>query len=228
MKHPALIKAKLIKRYKRFLCDVLLENGETATVHCANSGSMLGLVKDGFDVYLSMAANPNNKLKYKLELIDDGSSLVGVNTQLTNKLAAEGFAGKLIKPLENYSSIQAEVKYGASRIDFLLDGNCFVEVKNITLKRKAHMAEFPDAITQRGSKHLLELINAVKSGRRAVSLYIVQRTDTQYFKIAKDIDPVYYKNFMQAKEAGVEFLCYDCSINLNTININKPLEIIYE
>ncbi|MDR2007811.1 MAG: DNA/RNA nuclease SfsA [Alphaproteobacteria bacterium] len=227
MQQPILLKATLIKRYKRFLADVRLENGEIHTAHCANSGSMLGLVHEGNTVYLSHA-KAENKLKYKLEMIDDGSSLVGVNTHLANKIAAEGFSNKLIKPLEDYNNIRAEVSHGASRIDFCLDNTCFVEVKSTTLKRQQGIAEFPDSPTARGAKHLNELINIVQEGKRAINLYIVQRTDCTRFKIAKDIDSLYYKNFMLARSAGVEFLCYDCDINLNTITINKPIEIIYD
>ncbi|MDR0484054.1 MAG: DNA/RNA nuclease SfsA [Alphaproteobacteria bacterium] len=232
MKQPNLIKAKFLKRYKRFLVDVLLENNEITTVHCANSGSMMGLLNEGNTVYISPATNPLNKLKYKLELIDDGSSLVGVNTHLANKLAHEAFAEKLITPLENYDIIKPEVKHLNSRFDFFLSNNlgenCFVEIKSITLKRKQNIAEFPDSPTVRGSKHLTDLIEIVKNGGRAINLYIIQRNDANYFKIAKSIDPKYYENFMLAKHSGVEFLCYSCDINLNTIKINQPIEIIYE
>ncbi len=234
MQQPSLIKAKLLKRYKRFLVDVILENGEIVTTHCANSGSMIGLLKEGNIVYITPSTNPVNKLKYKLEFIDDGSSIVGVNTHLTNKLVNEALNEKLIQYLSHFDDFHPEIKYNNSRFDFLISNSkeekCFVEVKNVTLKREPLIAEFPDAKTERGAKHLQDLTNVVldSNGINAVNLYIIQRTDVEYFRIAKDIDPKYYKNFILAKNSGVKFLCYNCDINLNRIKINKEIEIIYD
>ena len=234
MKQPPLIKTKLIKRYKRFLVDVELENGDIVTVHCANSGSMMGLLTAGNTVYITPSINPENKLKYKLEFVENNSSMVGVNTHLTNKLVHEALENKLIEQLKHFDIIRPETKYNNSRFDFFLSNSngeqAFVEVKNVTLLREPRIAEFPDAKTERGAKHLSDLVNVVQNEENisAYNLYIVQRTDSKQFKIAKDIDPKYYENFMIAKNAGVKFLCYDCDINLDTITVNKELEIIYE
>lgn len=234
MKNPILIKANFIKRYKRFLADVELENGEVVTTHCANSGSMMGLLQEGNKVYITPSTNPTNKLKYKLEIINDGSSLVGINTHLTNKLVHEALKNKNISELAKYSEIRPETKYGNSRFDFFLSNQegekCFAEVKNVTLKRENKIAEFPDAKTERGAKHLDDLINVAldKTIANAYNIYIIQRNDIDYFRIAKDIDPKYYESFIKAKNSGVKFLCYACNVNLNEIKITKEIEIIYE
>ncbi len=232
MLQPHLIKAKLIKRYKRFLADVQLDTGEIVTVHCANSGSMMGLLTAGNTVYITPSTNPDNKLKYKLEFIENNSSMVGVNTHLTNKLVHEALIENEIDALRHFDIIRPETKYNNSRFDFFLSNTkgeqAFVEVKNVTLLREPQLAEFPDATTDRGAKHLAELVNVASQGISAYNIYIIQRTDTSKFRIAKDIDPKYYENFINAREQGVKFLCYDCDINLDTIKINKEIEIIYE
>ena len=227
----SLIKGNLIKRYKRFFVDVKI-NKEIVTAHCPNTGSMKGLLDEGNEVYLLQNDNPKRKLKYGLEIIKAKNKLVGVNTHLANKIVNHGLTNNLINELKNNDSIKQEVFFNKeTRFDFLLQKNkqkIFVEVKNVTLFRDKKTAEFPDAITSRGSKHLLELIDAIKKGYKAYLIYLVQIQNMEYFKIAKDIDIEYNKNYLIAKKAGVNFLAYRCKINSKEILIDKKLEIIDE
>ena len=227
----SLIKGNLIKRYKRFFVDVKI-NKEVVTAHCPNTGSMKGLLDEGNEVYLLQNDNPKRKLKYGLEIIKAKNKLVGVNTHLANKIVNHGLTNNLIIELKNNDSIKQEVFFNKeTRFDFLLQKNkqkIFVEVKNVTLFRDKKTAEFPDAITSRGSKHLLELIDAIKKGYKAYLIYLVQIQNMKYFKIAKDIDIEYNKNYLIAKKAGVNFLAYRCKINSKQILIDKKLEIIDE
>ena len=226
-----LIKGKLIKRYKRFFTDVRL-NKEVVTAHCPNTGSMKGLLDEGNEVYIMKHDDPKRKLKYSLELIKAKNNLVGVNTHLANKIANHGIKNNLIKELKNNDLIKPEVFFNKeTRFDFLIEKNkqkSFVEVKNVTLFRDKKTAEFPDAITSRGSKHLLALIDAIKKGYKSYLLFLVQIENMENFKIAKDIDYEYYKNFLLAKKAGVNFLAYKCKLNTKEIVINKKLKMIYE
>ena len=225
----SLIKGNLIKRYKRFFVDVKL-NKEIVTAHCPNTGSMKGLLDEGNEVYLLQNDNPKRKLKYGLEIIKAKNKLVGVNTHLANKIVNHGLTNNLINELKNNDSIKQEVFFNKeTRFDFLLQKNkqkIFVEVKNVTLFRDKKTAEFPDAITSRGSKHLLELIDAIKKGYKAYLIYLVQIQNMKYFKIAKDIDKEYHKNYLTAKKAGVNFLAYRCDISSKRIFIDKKLKII--
>ncbi len=226
-----LIKGTLIKRYKRFLSDIELEDGEVITAHCANSGSMMGLKDPGSDVWLSPSNNPKRKLKYTWELVDTRSSLVGINTALPNKIVTEAISSDQIEPLTGYETIRNEVKYGEkSRIDILLsaDGksDCYVEVKSVTLSRQGNLAEFPDAVTSRGTKHLGELANMVENGHRAAMFYLVQRMDCERFTIAEDIDPIYREAFSDARQRGVEVYCYDCNISPEGINIRQSIPVV--
>ena len=227
----SLIKGNLIKRYKRFFVDVKI-NKEIVTAHCPNTGSMKGLLDEGNEVYLLQNDNPKRKLKYGLEIIKAKNKLVGVNTHLANKIVNHGLTNNLIKELKNNNSIKQEVFFNKeTRFDFLLKRNkqkIFVEVKNVTLFRDKKTAEFPDAITSRGSKHLLELIDAIKKGYKAYLIYLVQIQNMEYFKIAKDIDIEYNKNYLIAKKAGVNFLAYKCKINSKQILIDKKLKILDE
>ena len=227
----SLIKGNLIKRYKRFFVDVKI-NKEVVTAHCPNTGSMKGLLDEGNEVYLLQNDNPKRKLKYSLEIIKAKNKLVGVNTHLANKIVNHGLTNNLIDELKNNNSIKQEVFFNKeTRFDFLLQKNkqkIFVEVKNVTLFRDKKTAEFPDAITSRGSKHLLELIDAIKKGYKAYLIYLVQIQSMEYFKIAKDIDIEYNKNYLIAKKAGVNFLAYRCKINSKQILIEKKLEILDE
>lgn len=227
----SLIKGKLIKRYKRFFTDIEL-NKEVVTAHCPNTGSMMGLLEEGNEVYLLKNDDPKRKLKYGLEIIKSRGNLVGVNTHMANKIAHHGLKNNLIKELKNNDDIKAEVFFNKeTRFDFLIEKNkqkIFMEVKNVTLFRNKNTAEFPDAITSRGSKHLLTLIDAIRKGYKCYLLFLVQIENMEYFRIAKDIDSEYYKNYLIARKAGVNFLAYRCKISSKEILIDKKLKIIDE
>ena len=227
----SLIKGKLIKRYKRFFVDVKI-NKEIVTAHCPNTGSMKGLLDEGNDVYVLKNNDPKRKLKYGLEIIKAQKNLVGVNTHMANKIVDHGLKNNLIKELKNNNQIKAEVFFNKeTRFDFLVEKKkqkSFIEVKNVTLFRDKKTAEFPDAITTRGSKHLLALIDAIKEGYKTYLIFLVQIENMEYFKIAKDIDNEYYKNYLIAKKAGVNFLAYRCNISSKKIFIEKKLKIINE
>ena len=234
MKFPdPLIPGKLIKRYKRFLADVELADGTVVTAHCANSGSMLCVKDEGAKVWLSPARNPDRKLKYTWEMIQIGETLVGINTQWPNRIAEEAVLAERIPELAGYETLRREVKYGKnSRIDLLLEDpkrpTCYVEVKSVTLRRGTgpdDPLEFPDAVTVRGTKHLVELSDMVKQGHRAVMLYLAQRNDGPHLSIAADIDPAYDKALKAAMKAGVEVLCYDCTLDLHGIELAAPVEL---
>ena len=225
----SLIKGKLIKRYKRFFADVKINN-QIVTAHCPNTGSMMGLLEEGNEVYLLKNDNPKRKLKYGLEIIKAKKNLVGVNTHMANKIVHHGLSNNLIKELKENETIQAEVFFNKeTRFDFLAKKNgqkSFIEVKNVTLFRDKLTAEFPDAITSRGSKHLLTLIDAIKKGYKAYLIFLVQIQNMEKFKIARDIDSEYYKNYLKAQKAGVNFLAYRCKITAKEILIEKKIKII--
>jgi sugar fermentation stimulation protein A len=225
----ALIKGKLIKRYKRFFADVKVGK-EIITAHCPNTGSMKGLLDEGNEVLVSKNDNPKRKLKYTLEIIKVKKKLVGVNTHFANKIAFHGLSNNLVKEITNNDSIKPEVFFDKeTRFDFLVKKNkqeIFVEVKNVTLCRNEKTAEFPDAVTSRGSKHLKALIEAIKKGYKSYLLFLVQIQGVSSFKIAKDIDKEYYENYLLAKKSGVIFLAYQCKISPNEIKIEKKLKII--
>lgn len=222
--HP-LTPGVLIQRYKRFFADVQLSDGRCVVAHCPNSGSMLGVKEPGSKVWLSATQGP--KLAWRWEIIEIGNSKVGINTLLPNRIVVEALDEKKIPELIGYDSVRREVAYGTnSRVDLLLTGSvmCFVEIKNVTLRR-GDRAEFPDAVTERGTKHLRELAQETRKGNRAVMIYIVQRTDCKQFSIAADIDPVYAKTFEAATKAGVEALCYQCIIKETEITLDKALPV---
>ena len=225
----SLIKGKLIKRYKRFFTDVKLDK-EIVTAHCPNTGSMKGLLDEGNDVYLLPNNDPKRKLKYGLEIIKTRKNLVGVNTHMANRIAQHALENNLIKELKNNDLIKPEVFFNKeTRFDFLIEKNkqkSFVEVKNVTLFRNENTAEFPDAVTSRGTKHLLTLIDAIKKGYKSYLIFLVQIQNMEKFKIAKDIDKEYYNNYLIAKKAGVNFLAYQCKINSKEIKIDKKIKII--
>ena len=227
----SLLKGKLIKRYKRFFVDVKL-NKEIITAHCPNTGSMKGLLDKGNEVYLFKNDDPKRKLKYGLEIIKTRKKLVGINTHMANKIVNHGLKNNLIKQLQNNDKIKPEVFFKKdTRFDFLVEKNkqkIFIEVKNVTLFRDKKTAEFPDAITTRGSKHLLALIDAIKKGYKAYLIFLVQIQNMENFKIARDIDSEYYKNYLTAKKAGVNFFAYRCKINSKEILIDKKIKIINE
>ena len=236
MRFPApLFPAILVRRYKRFLADVVLPSGETVTVHCANPGSMIGLAQPGARVWLSTSANPRRKLAHSWELIEidfgAGAELVGINTAHPNALAAEAIAAGAIPELDGYDVIRREVRYGtSSRVDFLLHGlgrpPCYVEIKNVHLMRRAGLAEFPDAVTKRGAKHLGELSDMVAAGARAVMLFLIQIGSARRFALARDIDPAYGRAFDAARAAGVEAIAYRCGISHDGIEVVEPVSIL--
>jgi len=223
----------LIKRYKRFLADVKLADGEVVTAHCANSGSMLSLKDEGNEVWLSPATNPKAKLNYKWEIVKADNVMVGINTSLPNKLVEEAILDGTIIELQGYKNLRREMKYGKnSRIDLFLsdhqDGrpDCYVEVKSVTLSRDQNIGEFPDSVTSRGTKHLRELQDMVVDGHRSVMLYLVQRHDITSFKVASDIDPTYADALKVAKDNGVEAYCYICEVTPTAINVDRSIPIL--
>ena len=206
--NKSLIKGKLLKRYKRFFADIKLKK-EVVTAHCPNTGSMMGLLNEGNEVFISKNDDPKRKLKYTLEIIKVKKNLIGVNTHFANKIAFHGLSNNLIKEISNNDNIKAEVFFNKeTRFDFLIEKNkqkIFVEVKNVTLFRDEKVAEFPDSITLRGSKHLKTLIEATKKGYKTYLLFLVQIENVEHFKIAKDIDREYYKNYLLAKKPVLTF-----------------------
>ncbi len=236
MRFPTpLIPAKLIKRYKRFLADVVLPDGSEITAHVANPGSMLGLMEPGSRIWLSKSDSPGRKLPYGWELIEvdfgSGSELVGVNTGHPNKLVAEALERGKIAGLGGYPRIRREVRYGeASRVDFVLerDGqpSCFLEVKNVHMMRAPGRAEFPDSVTERGAKHLNELAREAKGGARSVLLFLVQIGSAESVALARDIDPAYGVAFDRALAAGVEAMALRCRISTDGIEVEGPVPVL--
>lgn len=227
---PTLIETKLVKRYKRFLADVELADGEIITVHCANPGSMMGLTEPGNRAWISDSQNPKRKLRYSLEIIEVNGVMVGVNTSHPNKLARETLENGLIPELSGFDNIRTEVKYGKnSRIDILLekqnDKDIFVEVKNVHFVRTSGIHEFPDSVTARGAKHLMEMANEVNKGNRAAMVYIIQRNDGDVFKLANDLDPEYAKAFKYAASQGVEAYAVCCDVRTDGIDANRLVTI---
>lgn len=227
---PPLIKTKLIKRYKRFLADVELADGSQITVHCANPGSMLGLTEPGIEAWISDSQNPKRKLRYSLEMVKVGDTMVGVNTNAPNKLAVEAINEGIVPSLTGYETMRREVKYGTnSRIDILLqDANkadTYVEVKNVHFVRNEGIHEFPDSVTERGAKHLDEMSREIANGNRAVMLYIVQRNDGDRFRFAEDLDPNYVEAFRRAHKAGVEAFAVRCDVQPDRIHAKDLLQI---
>ena len=224
-----LLQGTFIKRYKRFFVNINFGD-KIITAHCPNTGSMMGLLNKGNKTWFSESNNPKRKLKYSLEIIEVEKNLVGINTLLTNKLVFEALNLKKIKKLTEFDNIKTEVKFSNStRFDFLISNSkekCFLEVKNVTLLRNKKIAEFPDAITSRGTKHLYELINAKKKGFQSCILYLIQRQDCKSFKIANDIDRDYKNAFDKALKAGVKILCYDCKIDYKEVKINNQINLI--
>ena len=223
-----LIPGVLIKRYKRFFVDIKLKD-KKITAHCPNTGSMMGLLNPGNKVWVTKSDNKNRKLKYTLQIIKANNAVVGVNTHLTNKIVNEALIKNRIKEFAFDKIIQKEVKYNQNtRFDFLIKKNkfkFFVEVKNVTLSRKKGLAEFPDAITLRGAKHIKELMDATEKGYKAFILFVIQRDDCKNFSIAKDIDNEYSKLLTLASKNKVKVLCYDCKFSTKGIKLGKKINI---
>ena len=223
-----LISGLFIKRYKRFFVDIKISN-KIITAHCPNTGSMYGLLKKGNKVWISKSNNPNRKLKYTLEIIEDENSKVGVNTHSTNKIVYHALQNNLIEGFDNILEIKQEVKFGLNtRFDFLVSSKkykAFIEVKNVTLSREKDLAEFPDAITTRGLKHINELLKASKKNYKIFILYLIQRDDCKSFAIAKDIDPNYSNALSKAVKNKLNILCYDCKFSSKGIKLNSKIEL---
>ena len=221
----SLIKGKLVKRYKRFFADIKV-NKEILTAHCPNTGSMMGLLDQNNNVWISKNDDPKRKLKFTLEIIKVNKKLIGVNTHRANRIVEDGLKNKLFKEFKSIKIIKPEFKFSDdTRFDFLCDKN-IIEVKNVTLNRNVDLAEFPDAITSRGSKHLIKLINSIKKGYKPYVLFLTQIQGINNFKIAKDIDDNYYQNYLKAKKAGVKFLAYRCHLSSKEIKIEKKIKVI--
>lgn len=236
MKFPTpLVRGHLVRRYKRFLADVELDSGETITATCSNTGSMLGLATPGAPVWLSVSDSPTRKYAHTWEMVEadlgQGPTLVGINTNHPNRLVAEAVTAQAIPELTGYATLRREVKYGvSSRIDLLLEdpakSPAYVEIKNVHLSRTAGLAEFPDSVTERGTKHLGELASMVEAGHRAVMVYLIQRADAERFTLAADIDPRYAAAYVEARAAGVEAIAYACTLTPEEITIARSVPII--
>jgi sugar fermentation stimulation protein A len=225
-----LLPATLVRRYKRFLADAELPDGTVVTAHCPNPGAMLGLAEEGMRIYLRHAPSPKRKLAYSWRLSEADGTLVGIDTALPNKLAEEAILSGKIAELSGFDRLRREVPYGkSSRIDILLETDGapphFVEVKNVHLRRRPGLAEFPDCVTKRGAKHLDELADRVAEGERASMLYLVQRGDCDRFALAADLDPGYAEAFAAARAQGVQMLCYACRIEPSGISVERALPV---
>lgn len=225
---PPLLPGRLVQRYKRFLADVRLPDGEIITAHCPNPGRMIGCAEPGWEVALSYHPSPRRKLPYTLEMVHNGETWIGVNTHRANEVVAEALAAGQIPELRGYPELRREVRYGErSRVDFWLngpEGACFVEVKSVTL-RAGEGCRFPDAITQRGSRHLEELLAVKQQGARAVMLFVLQRDDGAWFAPAEDIDPVYARSLRSAAVQGVEILAYRARLNPRTWLLSQAVPL---
>ena len=223
----SLIKGKLLKRYKRFFADIKV-NSKIITAHCPNTGSMQGLLDEGNEVLVTEHDDPKRKLKFTLEIIKAKKKYVGVNTHRANKIVNHGLEKKLISEFKTIKNIKPEFKFSDdTRFDFLCD-NYLIEVKNVTLFRENDIAEFPDAVTSRGTKHLNMLIKSIKEGYKPYVLFLTQIQNINNFRIAKDIDHIYFENYEKAKKAGVKFLAYRCKLSSKEIKIEKKINIIDE
>ena len=220
-----LIKGKLVKRYKRFFTDIEVNN-KIVTAHCPNTGSMKGLLDEGNEVLVTEHNDPKRKLKFTLEIIKAKKRYIGVNTHRANKIVNHGLENKLISEFKGIKNIKPEFKFSDdTRFDFLCD-NYLIEVKNVTLFRENDIAEFPDAVTSRGTKHLNMLIKSVKKGYKPYVLFLTQIQNINNFRIAKDIDHIYFENYKKAKKAGVKFLAYRCKLSSKEIKIEKKINIL--
>jgi len=226
-----LVPGRLIRRYKRFLADVLLDTGETVVTHVANPGAMLGLAEPGMRVWLSRSDSRTRTLPWSLELVEADGTIVGIHTGHPNRLVAEAITAGAIPELAGYATVRREVAYGTnSRVDFLLSApdrpDAYVEVKNVHLSRRKGRAEFPDSVTARGAKHLAELAKVAERGERAVMLYLVQRGDAEAMSLARDIDPAYAKAFDRALASGVEAIAYACRVTKVEIEVERTLPVL--
>ncbi len=223
---------RLVQRYKRFFADVLLDDGREITTHCPNPGAMLGLNTPGLGAWVSAADGPKRKLPWTLELVEVDGGLAGINTLHPNRIVAEALAANAIPEVAGYTSHRREVRFGeASRVDFLLEAPdrppCWLEVKNVHLRRTDTLAEFPDCVAARSSKHLRELSREVADGARAVQFFVIQRTDCDRFAACAELDPTYAAGLDAAAQAGVEVLCYRCDISPTAITLADRIPWIH-
>jgi sugar fermentation stimulation protein A len=232
MRFPTpLVRARLVRRYKRFLADIALEDGRAVTAHCPNPGSMMGLAEPGADIWVEPNDDPRKKLRFGWRLVElAGGHLAGIDAGLPNRIVAEALAADRIPALSGYAAIRPEQRYGKrSRVDFLLSGpgrvDAYVEVKNVHLRRGDDWAEFPDCVTTRGTRHLQELTRIAATGGRAVMLYVVQRNDCARFRLAGDLDPAYAQAFDAARAAGVEMLCHGTTISRTGVDLAGALPV---
>lgn len=220
----------LLKRYKRFMADIKLKNGEIITAHCANSGSMKTCTEPGWKVVVSDSQNPKRKLRFTWEMVHNGKCWIGINTQLANKIVKEALEKNQIPELVGYERIITEKKYGEnSRIDIFMEKpgvQCYVEIKNVTLVDKGFF-QFPDSVTERGLKHLNELIEMKKQGKRAVMFFLIQRNDARIFKPCEEIDPEYALKLKEVYEQGVEILPYVANVTPTEISISHKVEFTF-
>jgi sugar fermentation stimulation protein A len=229
MQFPSpLARGVLVQRYKRFLADIVLDSGEAITAHCPNPGAMLGLNRPGLICWVSRSESAKRKLPHTLELVEADGGLVGINTMLPNRLVAEALAGEVITELAGYATVRPEVKYGvASRVDFLLTGPdrsaCWLEVKNVHLSRTPGLAEFPDCVAARSTRHLRELEAMVAAGDRAVALFVVQRMDCERFTACRELDPAFAAGLDHAADTGVEVLVYVCDLTSDGVAIRRRI-----
>lgn len=225
-----LVRGYLVKRYKRFLADIELEDGSLITAHCPNTGAMQGLTNPGTPVWVSHSSNPSRKLAHTWQMAEVEGTFVGMNTANPNPLVEEAIRSSVISELQGYQSLRREVSYGKnSRIDFLLENPSepftYVEVKNVHMKR-GKVAAFPSSVTTRGAKHMQELSEMVRQGHKAYVVYVVQRNDCEGFEIATDIDPDYGQETVKAIENGVVPLVYACEVSPEGIRITNSLNFI--
>jgi sugar fermentation stimulation protein A len=225
-----LVRGRLVQRYKRFFADIVLDDGQEITAHCPNPGAMLGVNLPGQGAWVSWSDDPKRKLPWTLQLVETGGGLVGVNTMLPNRLVAEALATDAIPELSGYATVRPEVKYAeASRVDFLLTHPdrppCWLEVKNVHLSRTPGLAEFPDCVAARSTRHLGDLAAQVAAGDRAVALFVVQRMDCESFKACEDLDPAFARGLTQAARAGVEVLVYACDVTTQGVRIARRIPL---
>ena len=223
-----LIPGVFIKRYKRFFVDIKVKN-QIITAHCPNTGSMMGLLTKGNKVWISKTNNPKRKLQYTIQIIEKNKKKIGINTHITNKIVKEALEAKVIAGFTDLIKIETEKKYGnKTRFDFLITkktSKIFLEVKNVTLSREDNLAEFPDAITSRGAKHIEELVKAIEDGYKGLILFVIQREDCKSFSIASDIDPLYSKLLTDGVKKKLKIICYDCKFSAKGIKLNKKIKI---
>lgn len=229
MQLPPLIFGTLVRRYKRFLADVELADGTVVTAHCPNTGRMTTCAEPGWQVALSDSRNPKRKHRYTWELVHNGACWICINTGRANEMAYEAVSNGIIPELAGYTEVLREQPFGSSRFDLLLrnaDRLCYVEVKNVTLLADDGCCAFPDAVTERGRKHLLELIHVVEAGHRAAMLFVVPRTDGAAFRAAHEIDPAYADALAAAVASGVEVVAWQAAVAAEQIQLVSPLRMV--